>query len=230
METPPSEKPSLDLTPLLDIFIAPARAFVRIGKKPQWGQAYALVVILNVVAFVLIWPAIAHIIAVNPALQDKSAKGIAEAQREAREGQIFFTVFLPYIQWGLCAAFLTLFSRASQAPIRAFNVFFALAAYTSLPSAVGTVLQGIIIAVHGPSAYHSFAELNLALPDSLALLHPNGQARELAFLGYWDVFDVWSLSLLGLGFATLNKLDPAAGLRIAYSLGLVYALLGALLT
>jgi pimeloyl-ACP methyl ester carboxylesterase len=64
--------------------------------------------------------------------------------------------------------------------------------------------------------------LLLAAPISLASLRPHGSAREIAFLGYWDAFTLWSLLLLGYGFSAIAKMRHVPALLLALAIGLSF--------
>jgi hypothetical protein len=89
-------------------------------------------------------------------------------------------------------------------------------------------LLAIAIRVHNPAGYKSIGDLVLALPDSLASLRPHATDRELVFLSFWSVFQVWSLILIGYGFAAIVKTGLTRSLFLSFSIGLSLALLGVL--
>ncbi|MGH7756889.1 MAG: hypothetical protein ACREM8_11490, partial [Vulcanimicrobiaceae bacterium] len=209
--------------------MAPVRAIGRIGAAPHWSLAYLVNLALGFAALWLAWPVVAHVVAVEPLVAGRPPAEVGRILNFDLAVQLFNVVFTPLVVWLLAALLLTLASPPAKRPFpRALLVFFALNAYAWLPAAVGTLLQAILLRQHGPLAYHDAAEVTRALPDSLALLRPHGLPREIAFLGFWDVFNLWSLVLIGIGYSLLNDREPYVGLLLAFGFGLGLALMGAL--
>ena len=133
------------------------------------------------------------------------------------------TLFEP-VAWLITALVLTTFARI-RGTATSFSVQFSLAANAGIPAALGSVLQGLAVRLHDPSSYHTIAQLALALPLNLAVLAPHGTDREIAFLSTFDVFTVWSLILIGYGFAALARVRLVTALSLSFAVALGLALI-----
>jgi Yip1-like protein len=227
IEEPPVERSARGGFSLpLDVVVAPARAFRTIEATREWLPAYAIIVALAFLQLYLLAPGLAHIIAVQAhtgaAAVPAPKAMLAEIVYQAALGTIG-----PFVMWGFVATLLSAAVLGTGGGLGRFATFFALCMNCAVPAAVGGVVSALAVRLHDPTALRSVSDLLLAAPISLAALRPHGAAREIAFLGYWDVFTLWSLVLLGYGFAALAKVRPVPALLFAFAIGLSFALMQA---
>ncbi len=208
-----------------DILFHPARAIQRIMETREWVAAYAIVVALNILATLLIAPALLHVAGVtyasDPTIKAHTGTDAATLAKETITYEIVFQIFWPLFAWFLATMSLWLVSL--EAPQRVAATFFSLNANAWVPTAIGSLLLAIVVRMHDPSTFKSFSDLLVAFPDSLASLRPHASDRELEFLGFWDIFRVWSLILIGYGFSAITKIGLTASLFISFSVGLLTA-------
>jgi hypothetical protein len=211
----------------LDILIAPGRAIARIAETREWLAAYAVVVLLGLASTLLLAPALVHVVTVYHETQ-KGAQTLTLSQ--AIQGELYGITaeqFIePLVLWSIAACLMWIASM--EAPQRVLGPFISLNANASIPVAIGGLLLAVAIRVHDPTGYKSIGDLVLALPDSLASLRPHATDRELVFLSFWSVFQVWSLILIGYGFAAIAKTGLTRSLFLSFTIGLSLALLGVL--
>lgn len=210
----------------LDIVVAPARAFCTIEATREWLPAYVIIVALALLQLYLLAPGLAHVIAVQA-----HAGAAAAPARTAMLAEIMSQVVLgtvgPFVMWGFVAMLLSAAVLGTGGGLGRFATFFALCMNCAVPAAIGGVVSALAVRLQDPAAFRSVSDLLLAAPISLAALRPHGGAREIAFLGYWDAFTLWSLVLLGYGFAALSKVRPVPALLFALAIGLSFALMQA---
>lgn len=210
-----------------DIVIAPTRAFVSIQERPSWVIAYGAVVLITISGFLLAAPAILHVmIALNAAHPEGVARPAAELLNQARldlAAQALSSVIAPLLMWNIAAMSVALLVR-SDAPLAAYPRLLALNAFGNIPSALGTLVFGIGLRLHSAGNFASVADLYHAVPLSLAAFAPQADARQLSFLAFWDPWQLWSLILIGYGYAAFLKLNLTLALALSFTVGLVYAL------
>lgn len=230
MRDPSSEEPGTERAGRggfalpLDVIVAPARAFRAIQATREWLPAYMIIVALSFLELYLIAPVLTHLAAV----ESKGAAGEA-ASRAALVlimNQVALGTIGPLLMAAFAATMLSAGSLGTGGGLARFATFFSLALNCAVPYAIGGVLTALAVHVHDPAGFRSSADLVLATP-SLASLRPHGQPREIAFLGYWDPFTLWSLLLIGYGFAALGKVRPVPALLFALAIGLSVAVLQA---
>jgi hypothetical protein len=210
----------------LDIVVAPARAFRAVEATREWLPAYVILVALSLLQLYLIAPGLAHVIAVQTHAA-QTAPLASKVMLAQVMSQVALSTIGPFVMWGFVATLLSAAALGTGGGLARFATFFALCMNCAVPAAIGGVVTALLIRLHDPAAFRSLSDLLLAAPISLASLRPHGAAREIAFLGYWDAFTLWSLVLLGCGFAALAKVRPVPALLFALAIGLSFALVQA---
>jgi hypothetical protein len=223
----PSPPPGLNFSAVRDIVIAPGRAFASIEERPSWTIAYGVVVLITISGFLLAAPAILHVmLALNAANPEVTARPAADLMNQARldlASQALSSAIAPLLMWNIAAMSVAL-SLRSDAPLAAFPRLLALNAFGNIPSALGTLAFGIGLRLHSAGNFTSVADLYHAVPLSLAAFAPHADERQLSFLAFWDPWQLWSLILIGYGYAAFLKLNLTIALALSFSIGLVYAL------
>ena len=224
-EAEPVRDPRIRLRLLRDIFIAPARAYPAILETRSWLPAYLLVVASGLAALALSAEALTHVALLTqktgPAT-GVSPSDVTAATQTFLSSSALFEVFEPLAQWGLTAMTFATVARFKGQTIP-FAAFFALAAVTSLPQALGNVLDGIAIRLHGPLAFPSLKAVAVAIPDNLAVFASRANDREVVFLSSFGLFEAWSAVLLAFGFVAFAKVRLATALGLAFGLELLFA-------
>ncbi len=217
--------PRRGLLLLLDVFVAPRRAFETIAATREWLPALLVVMALGIAGSLLVGPALEHT-SVAEAVANANAGAISPAEAARNAGAevasvIVFQTAGVAMMWIWTAVILAAVSGKGPS---SFGVYFALAANVALPSALGFFISTLYIA-HDPAAYANFSQLNRAFPDSLALLEPRDNERAVAFLSSFDVFGLWSTMLLAFGLRAIGKVELFWALVTAFALWLATALL-----
>ncbi|HTV74966.1 MAG TPA: hypothetical protein VME66_14805 [Candidatus Acidoferrales bacterium] len=211
----------------LDIIIAPGRAIARIIETREWLTAYAIVVILGLLSTLLLAPALAHIVVVYHDAQPSAAgQSASQAVQTELYGAYLEQFFEPLFLWSFGACIMWIASM--EPPGRVLGPLISLNANAGIPVAIGGLFLAFAIRAHDPASFKTVGQLFLALPDSLASLRPQASDRELAFLSFWTIFQVWSLILMGYGFAAIAKTGLTRSLFLSFGIGLSIALLGVL--
>ena len=203
----PPPRPGLAL--LFDAFVAPARAYATLAVRPQWWPAALIVVACIVAGNVLALPAEFHV------LKTPRAPDLEIAVRIALE------VLPVVVTWGFLAS---IFVSLAPSEKRRYSTYFALAVVGSLPAGLATVLEGLILRLHDPASFHSFAQIANALPVSLAIFTPNAEPREVAFLSSFDLFGAWKLLFIAFGARALGGIRPVVALVVGFSIDFAFAL------
>jgi hypothetical protein len=229
LETPPERPPRAGAALPLDVLIAPSRAFRAIEATREWLPAYLVVVALGMLELYLLTPALSKVLALQLHAGAPGAPA-PQAIRQAMLVEGIWRVLGPLFAWGFVATLLAAATIGLRNPSSTWTTFFSLAMNCALPAAIGGVVVALAVRFHSPATLRTASDLLLAAPISLASLRPNGSPREIAFLGYWDVFTLWSLLLLGYGFSAIAKMKHIPALLLALAIGLSFALMQAAAT
>lgn len=195
---------------LLDIIIAPSRAYATIAAKRPVLLAALVVVALYIASNALMWPALKHLSGVS------DGEGATEA---------LLQLALLVYSWSIIASIFANLAGGEPAQYwTRYRTYFSLAANAAIPSQLGGLAQGIAIRLHPPAYYHSVAQLANALPFSLAVFATPGNAREAAFLSSFDVTTIWSILLVAFGAHAIGKikLTPALIVPCAVTLAIAF--------
>jgi hypothetical protein len=221
----PEIEPRRGLALLLDILIAPRRAYATIAATQEWWPAGVAVFSCLIASAVLSAPAQLHVdsLAAHATLR-LSSKTIALL---ATSTAIFF--LWQVFSWNVVGSLFANFCAAGRpAYTLLYRTFFALAANATIPSALGALVQGIVIRAHDPTSYLSEGQLVNALPVSLAVFASAGNARELNFLSNFDVTTVWSVLLVAYGGRVIGGIKLVPALIVPCAIVLLWAFIGAL--
>jgi hypothetical protein len=204
-------------------FSDPVRAYALISETRQWLPAYAVLVVLGLLELQLAAPAYGHLVALQ------SQPPVAGAQlRQALttwfELRAVGVIVVPLIVWALVAMLLAALAIATRREQTSFSAYFALCMNCALPAEVGALLYAAATRLHPASFFHTANDLATVLPLSLAAFRPHGTLPEIAFLSYWDAFTLWSLVLLGLGYAVIAKTGLVPALLLVLGIHLSLAL------
>ena len=225
-ESPGAPAPWHGLRLPLDILIAPARAFAEIAVFPEWLFAYAIVVASGGIALALTLPAVSHLVLTSPALLDDVGKPVSQVMADLQTAvyiDVAQVVFAPLFAIGVTATILTVIARNKGAET-SFRVYLALASNCLMPTAIGSLLGAIAVAIHPPASFADFRAISIALPDNLAVFAAPNNPRETDFLSHFDIFTVWSTILLAFGFAASTPVKFATALSVAFAITFALAL------
>jgi len=199
-------RPGLAL--LLDILIAPRRAYATIAVTREWWPAALVVGACVIAQNILTVPADLHVASLTahvPLPLSGKTVGITAATTVVELLWLVFT-------WNVVASLFANFCAAGR-PVYGlmYRTFFALAANAAVPVGLGALAAGIVIRSRDPSAYHSVYQFVNALPISLAIFASPNNPREADFLSSFDLPAIWSVLLIGFGGRAIGgiKLVPA---------------------
>lgn len=218
-----SEMPKANgLSTVIDTIVAPKEAFERLAVTPTWGWALIVSLVLPIVAYFVMVPAIQHGMLGDLARQAATNPRIAQMTPEQRAK---ITAFVPFFV--VIAPIGVLFFVFLQTIV--MSIFNAIgkgqASFPKLWAAsmnicvlygIGQIVTAIVVFLRGPETFNSAAEVQRGLP-SLALIAPSGSDVHLmAFLGTINPIVIWSVVLVSMAMRYVAKVSagPAWGAAI----------------
>ena len=225
---------------IVNAFLSPSKTFEDIRRNPSWWVPWLLGSIVAVAFFLTVDKKVGFETVVKN--QMENAGGFAQRamerltpeqreealQRQAkiqRIGTLYFSWLVSLLFSVVIAAVLmAIFNFVLEADIP-FRQALAVLFYGTLPKSLSLVL-GIVVLLIGvdPSAY----DLSNPVASNLgALLDPNTVGKFLFRFGtFIDLFSIWTVILLGMGFAKLSrkKISTATGITTIAVLQTILAL------
>jgi len=220
-ESAPEFVPRRGLALLLDILIAPRRAYAAIAATGEWWPAALFVALSIVIAVALTVPADLHVLK----LTAKPA-----TPPEATVILIVFQAAIAFLwqvfSWNIVASLYANFCAAGRPAFALIHrIFFALAAVATVPIALGALASGAAVWFRDPASFHSASQIVNALPISLAVFADPKNPSEVNFLSNFDLTTVWSILLIAFGGRAIGGIRLVPALIVPCAVALVWAVI-----
>jgi hypothetical protein len=233
MPAPEAQAPINHFGRLIGVFVSPKRTFASIAERPSWLAPLVLLVVLGTAVGALLntkmnWGEYIR----HKAEENSRFSQLSEEQKDqAVAGQIKFwsnfsygaavvavpilTLFYALIYWGA-------FNLFSGAGLR-YGAAFGITTHAFLPTAIANILALIIL----PLKSYGDVDPENVVATSLRAYLPDGAPKALVALGgSLELFWIWFLALVAIGFAAANpkKIKPAASFGIVFGIWAVWVL------
>jgi Yip1-like protein len=218
-----SEMPKANgLSTVVDTIVAPKEAFERLAVTPTWGWALIVSLVLPVVAYFVMIPAIQHGMLGDLARQAATNPRIAQMTPEQRAKITAFVPFFVVIApigilffVFLQTIVMSIFNAVGKGQA-SFAKLWAASMNICVLYGIGQIVTAIVVFLRGPDTFNSAAEVQRGLP-SLALIAPSGSDVHLmAFLATINPIVIWSIVLVSMAMRYIAKVSagPAWGAAI----------------
>lgn len=221
----------------IDTIIAPKDAFEAIRSTPTWFFAFAITIVLTVVAGYLCVPANQHaltadwpnMVAKSPGLagmsSDEQAKALSNIQKFSAFGFLVFIFIIPIANL-ISAAVMALFNSLGRGD-GSFGKYWAAACNISVVGfGIYSILLAAIVLARGADSFNSPQAIQNALP-SLAMLAPSGSPKLVVVLTYFNPVTIWSTGLAIMAMLTIGRVPRVQAWLTGIVLFLIPALIGA---
>jgi hypothetical protein len=233
MPAPEAAAPVSAIGRIVGVFASPKQTFTSIAEKPSWVAPMLLMMILAVVVGGLLnskmnWAQyIRHKAEENPRFEQLSE----DKKDEAVAGQVKFwagfsyavgAVAIPISILIFAGIYLVAFNLMSGAGVR-YGQSFAITTHAFLPAAITSVLAMIILPL---KTYGDVDPENIVATSLKAYLPETAPKPLLALGSSLELFWIWCLVLVAIGFAAANprKVKPGAAFGIVFGLWAVWIL------
>jgi hypothetical protein len=227
MPAPEASAPVSPIGRIIGVFTSPKQTFTSIAEKPSWIAPMLLMMILAVVVGGLLnskmnWAQyIRHKAEENPRFEQLSE----EKKDEAVAGQVKFwagfsygvgAVAIPISVLIFAGIYMVAFNLMSGAGAR-YGQSFAITTHAFLPTAITSILAMIILPL---KTYGDVDPENIVATSLKAYLPETAPKTLLALGGSLELFWIWCLVLVAIGFAAVNprKVKPGAAFGIVFGL------------
>lgn len=202
------------LTTLVDTIISPKDAFERLAISPTWGWALIVSLVLPIVAYYFMVPAIEHGMIGDLAKQAATNPGLAQMSPERRAK---FASYAPYFAAFVPIAILffvllqtvimTIFNAIGKGQAN-FGKLWAAAMNICVIYGIGQIVAAVVVVLRGPDSFNTNAEVQRALPSLALLAPPGGDPHLLAFLATINPIVIWSVVLVSMAMRYTAKVGP----------------------
>ena len=241
--SPEPEQPALsEPQRIIDVFIAPGKTFEDLKRKPSWWVPWLLGAIVTLAFGMAVTQKVdlvgytRHQIEQSRFRQQQFEQLTAEQQEQQLRAGATATKFVFYalpvftlvggLVYGAVLMAVFNFGFAAEIP---FQRALAIVFYALLPRALYYALVSVSLWVS--SDPNSIDITGNAMPTNLGFfMDPQGNKFLYSLISNLDLFALWSVVLLGLGFAvasTKGKLKPATGITTMLLIYLLVILMGA---
>lgn len=203
------------------VLFKPAETFAEIAERPTWGVALAVFLALSTIATLVVFSRFDVLEAMRQ--QIASQHQAVPAGFEGRAGLIkgcseAGAIAVPAIALLIAAAIFLVFNLAGGQ--LGFKTSFAVVVHASMPNAVGALLT-VAVALSRPAWTAAEVQGGL-LHSNLAFLAPADASKTLvALLTRVDLFSLWTLVLLTIGFRIAAKVSRTTSAAVVFGLWIV---------
>lgn len=177
------------LTNCVRILWEPGRVFAEITERPAIWAPYLFWMLLATVAGLISLP---HLVSMTPTTDPSTATAIAYV------GAVFRGCAGPWLKGPIYAAVLMGLGLFTESGMR-FKAYMAVAGYAQVPLLIGGIINAFMTL-----SVHTVAEAS-KLSLGPQVFFPGARGLGYAFLHNLDLFGIWSLGLLVLGFAACQR-------------------------
>lgn len=233
MSAPEASAPVSPIGRIVGVFTSPKRTFTSIAEKPSWVAPMLLMMVLAIVVGSLLnskmnWNEyIRHKAEENPRFASLSE----EQKDQALVGQIKFwkgfsycvgAIAIPISVLIFAGIYLVAFNLFRGAGVR-YGQSFAITTHAFLPTVITSILAMIILPL---KTYGDVDPENIVATSLKAYLPETAPKALLALGGSLELFWIWCLVLVAIGFAAANprKVKPGAAFGIVFGLWAVWIL------
>lgn len=236
--TPTPSAPALSQgARIIDTFIAPSKTFTDLRRSASWWVPWLLMAIVGLFfVYAMDRQVTFEQITRNEIARSPRAEQFDKLPAEQRAQQLrIATSFTRYISYATPAiqliAFLVIagvlmgtFNLAAGASVP-FKTALAIVIYGSLPGIISALL-GIVSMFAGVDPA-GFNVRNPVATNPAYFMDPAGNKFLYAMASALDVFVIWGIILMGIGFACNSKVKRGTAIAIVAGWYLVYKMIGA---
>ncbi len=207
------------------VLFAPAETFRDIARRPDIVTPLIILVVIGFIVTALIVPRMDFESAFREQMAAQNSKmSDADLDRAAKMGSAFGKVMAwtgpiwGILIWAIIAGVLLLAHRLFGGEGN-FKQAFSTVLYSWIPLTIGGIVTGIVALARGeidPTTMQTLVKSNPAF-----LVDMKEQPILFAALTSLDIFTIWTIILLVIGFSTLSKLSRMKSAVIVVSLWLV---------
>lgn len=210
--------------PIWGVLLAPEKTFRALAVRPHWLPALLLLIAGALALSVIVTPRLDMKQVMREAIEERG-QDISPAQLEQQVemaekfkwvGTVSQVVLQPAVYMIMAALFLVVF-RLMGSDID-FRHSLSVAVHGMMPFLLATLLSIPVVMSRSELSMEEVQSGGF-LHSSLAAFAPESAGKVLvALLGSVDIFSIWSIALLAIGYRVVGKVSKAAALGVVIAL------------
>ncbi len=224
----PPEKKQNVFERIAGVLFAPAETFQNIVRRPDILGPLLVIVIIGYISTAIIMPKMDFESMMAQQSEEMSRRGqnmsaeqLAQMERITRAGVKVFSWVLPVLMvaWYAIMAGILLLAFRLMGGEGTFQQAFSVTLYAWMPMVLLGILTTIIVLARG--TFDPVTAATLVKSNPAFLVDMKEQPVLFAALTSLDIFTIWTIILLVIGFSTLSRLSRMKSAVIVVSLWLV---------
>ena len=243
-ETPiaaPEAAPLSQGARVVNTFVAPSKTFNDLQRSASWWLPWLLVCIFSLLfigsvgRYVGFDQIAKNALAQSPKQSDQFEKLPADQQAKQMQVRTAFTRGIAYaipavviIAWLLIAGVMMGVFNLGLGTSVPYKIALAIVVYSGLPGIIGSILATISVVVGGTSGSLDREAFNIQNPVATNLAYfmdPMGNKFLYGMASAVNIFMIWSLVLMGIGFACNSKVKRGTAIWTVIIVYVVYRLI-----
>ncbi len=236
--SPPPEAPLSEPARILNTFIAPAKTFSDLQRNASWGGPFLLIAVVTLLFSVVMGRQIGfdqisrNEIAKSPRRAEQIEKLPADQRARQMELSAAITKYASYgapvsafIAYLIMAGVLLGVFKLGADTNVSFKTALAIVIYGSLPWVIHALL-GVLSMLAGMDK-EGFNVRNPVGTNPAYFMDPSGNKFVLVMASAFDVIAIWSIVLIGIGFACNSRVKRSTAIGLVAGVFFLYKLFGA---
>lgn len=226
-EAPPEKKQNV-FERIAGVLFAPAETFQNIVRRPDIAGPLLVIVIIGYISTAVIVPRFDFESMMAQQSEQMSKRGqnmseeqLAQVERITKAGAKVFSWVLPVLMvaWYAIMAGALLLAFRLMGGEGNFKQAFSVTLYAWMPMVLLTILSAIIVLARG--TFDPVTAATLVKSNPAFLVDMKEQPILFSLLSSFDVFTIWTVALLIVGFAAMARTTRAKAAAIVISLWIV---------
>lgn len=229
----PAEPKPNPFARMIGVLFSPNETFASIARRPDWVVPLLVIIVIGYVGTIIVlprmdWDAITamqeeQMRAKSP---NMSQEQIDQMARMTKAGGKVFGYVAPvvFVIWYLLVAGVLLLTFRLTGGEGTFKQAFSATLYSWMPMVLGSIVGTIVIVARGGLFDPTYAA-TLVKSNPAFLADPKANPVLFALLASFDIFTIWTVVLLIIGFAALSRSSKAKAATIVISWWVVCILL-----
>jgi hypothetical protein len=218
------------LSRIWGVLVAPAKTFASIAARPTWALPFLLLLVLSLFSIFLLTPRIDMASMVQQGME-QSGRTVPQEQMEKsieimskfKWAFAFFGLVFQAVGWVVVALVFWAALRLAGGELD-FKGSFAVTMHSAMPFAVSALLTLPVGLSQTTIDYNSVKTGSLLMSNLGAFAPQDAHPGLLALLSAVDVFTLWMLVLLIIGYRIVAKVSRAKAMGVVASTWVVWVL------
>jgi Yip1 domain len=232
MPAPPMAPPPAKANPfsrMVGAVVSPVDTFRSIAERPDWIVPLVVAILLGILSTVLIAPHIDIEASMRKQMAKKDMPAaqmdrvIEMSKKTQKYNPVIVGVIVPVIFFAISA--IMLFAFRAFGGEGTFRQSMAVLAYAWVPSIIKGCLTLVVVLMGGTILQQDMANVLKSNPG--AFLGEGASPALVSLLSSLDVFTIWMLVLMTIGYSYMSRLSRATSASIVFGLWLVTVLVAA---